>query len=104
MPVTVERAGNAEIVRIKDKNNNLEITINKNKNKNPNNPKTDAQVIMGTPDPKKKSDRIDGLELYDNDGNKHKIKNISDGTIIETETSPGCTWYFFGGVWYRICD
>lgn len=37
----------------------------------------------------------------------HKIKkvevgkNFLDDVSIETN-SPGCTWYFFYGVWYRI--
>ena len=26
---------------------------------------------------------------------------ISPATF-ESHSSPGCTWYFFGGVWYRI--
>lgn len=32
------------------------------------------------------------------------LDDENDGLIIETESSPGCTWYFFGGVWYRVCE
>lgn len=29
---------------------------------------------------------------------------LPNDTIIKTSSSPGCTWYFFGGMWYRLCD
>jgi beta-lactam-binding protein with PASTA domain len=34
----------------------------------------------------------------------YTITEVSDGTIIKTKNSPGCSWYFFAGSWYYICS
>ncbi len=33
-----------------------------------------------------------------------QIVNVSDGTVIQTHSSPGCTWYFYNRRWYRFCS
>ncbi len=48
---------------------------------------------------------ISVLKLGDEKAKKRgQITNISDDTVIETHSSPGCKWYFFNGNWYRICS
>ncbi len=51
-----------------------------------------------------KHGHLEELQLIDETGTPLKIVGIPDGTIIETEASPGCRWYFFGRSWIRICD
>ncbi len=51
-----------------------------------------------------KHGHLEELFLVDEKGDKLKIVDIPDGTIIETAASPGCRWYFFGRSWIRICD
>lgn len=46
------------------------------------------------------------------DGEKYKIEWVDDGAIIQTTgridpggtMGPGCTWYYWGGRFWRICD
>ncbi len=45
-----------------------------------------------------KTGKIKDLKL---DG--RKIVSITDDTVIVTESSPRCYWYFYRGKWYRIC-
>ncbi len=37
-------------------------------------------------------------------GDPQSIVSIPDDTIIRTHSSPGCTWYFFQGKWWRVCS
>jgi len=50
------------------------------------------------------SGSISDLRLANEIGKfRTNIVNIANDTVIETHSSPGCKWYFFGGRWYRIC-
>jgi hypothetical protein len=33
-----------------------------------------------------------------------KILSITNDTIIKTVSSPGCTWVFHSGQWWRVCN
>ncbi|MFO7965151.1 MAG: hypothetical protein R6U50_14605 [Desulfobacterales bacterium] len=34
----------------------------------------------------------------------HRITDIMAEEIEIVTSSPGCTWYYHSGVWYRVCD
>lgn len=51
------------------------------------------------------SEEISFLKLADESiKTRGQITNVSNDTVIQTHSSPGCTWYFFRGYWYRICS
>lgn len=52
------------------------------------------------------------LFLETKDGARYEIRWIDEGTLIQTsgriddqgKRGPGCTWYWWGGRWWLICD
>jgi hypothetical protein len=43
------------------------------------------------------------LKLKDGDLEQFISSGFPSNVIIKTEGSPGCTWYFYRGEWWRIC-
>jgi hypothetical protein len=47
--------------------------------------------------------RVGDLILMEVGGGSPKpVISVTDGTVIVTKGST-CSWYFSGGIWYRIC-